>query len=323
VYTFTMNTLDTLPLHRPSATQSRDLLRVLVFAAAARLSVQQAYDQLERAPSGPTVLGNLARQCSDLDALEGHVNALLARLIPKGLGKRGRHVAVDVVALPSHGTVEEAHQDEVYRSKAKGGTTHFFTYATASAVVRGRRYTLALCRVRAKQPMDYGLRTPLARLVTLGIRIKLLLLDRGFYRVRVLPDLITCAWPFIMPAVKRGKKPTTPGGPTGTYALAAEQQGHWTSYPYNATFFSPLSLGAYDVRDTLGDYAVGPRLQRRGSPQSYTHAGVTRLRITGGAATPSALALFFPKRPFKCHRKKCASIVSTIWCCQPVYLRTS
>ena len=33
-----------------------------------------------------------------------------------------------------------------------------------------------------------------------------------------------------MPAVKRGKKPTTPGGPTGTYALAAEKQGQWTAY---------------------------------------------------------------------------------------------
>jgi hypothetical protein len=150
VYTFTMNPLDTLPLHRPSATQRRDLLRVLVFAAAARLSVHQACDQLERAPSGPTVLGNLARQFSDLDALEGHVNALLARLMPKGLGKRGRHVAVDLVALPSHSTVEKAHQDEVCRSKAKGGTTHFFTYTTAYAVVRGRRYTLAMCRVRAE-----------------------------------------------------------------------------------------------------------------------------------------------------------------------------
>ena len=37
-------------------------------------------------------------------------------------------VAMDLVALPSHGTVEESHQDEVGRSKAKGGTTHFFTY---------------------------------------------------------------------------------------------------------------------------------------------------------------------------------------------------
>jgi Transposase DDE domain len=230
VYKFTINTLDTLPLKMPGAIESRDLLRVLVFAAASRLSVHQACEQLERAPSGPTVLGHLASQFSDLDALEDHVNDLLAKLIPKGLGKRGRRVAVDLVALPYHGTVDEAHQDEVCRSKAKSGTTHFFTYATAYAVVRGRRYTLAMCRVRAKQRMDHVLRTLLARLVTLGIRIKLLLLDRGFYSVRVIQDLIACEWPFIMPAVQRGKKPTTAGGPTGTYALAAEKQSHWSTY---------------------------------------------------------------------------------------------
>lgn len=216
VYTFTINTLDTLPLHMPGAIESRDLLRVLVFAAASRLSVHQACAQLERAPSGATVLGTLASQFSDLDALEGHLNDLLAKLIPKGLGKRGRHVAIDLVTLPYHGTVDAAQQDEVCRSKAKGGTTHFFTYATAYAVVRGRRYTVAMCRVRAKQRMDYVLRTLLARLVTLGLRIKLLLLDRGFYTVRVMRDLITAELPLIMPAVKRGKKPTTAGGPTGT-----------------------------------------------------------------------------------------------------------
>ena len=230
VYTFTLNTLDTLPLQMPGAIQGRDLLRVLVFAAASRLSVHQACEQLERAPSGPTVLGNLASQFSDLDALEGHLNELLARLIPKGLGKRGRRVAVEVVALPYHGTVDDAHQGEVCRSKAKCGTTHFFTYATAYAVVRGRRYTLAMCRVRATQRMDHVLRTLLARLVTLGIRITLLLLDRGFYSVRVIHDLMTCALPFIMPAVKRGKKSTTAGGPTGTYALAAQKHSHWTPY---------------------------------------------------------------------------------------------
>lgn len=230
VYQFTINTLDTLPLTMPGAMQSRDLLRVLVFAAAARLSVHQACDQLERAPSGPTVLGTLACQLSDLDALEDHLNDLLAKLMPKGLGTRGRRVAMDLVALPYHGTVEESHQDEVCRSKAKCGTTHFFTYATAYAVVRGRRYTLAMCRVRAKQSMAHVLRTLLARLVTLGIRIKLLLLDRGFYSVRVIQDLIMCGWPFIMPAVKRGKKPTAPGGPTGTYALAAEKHSQWTTY---------------------------------------------------------------------------------------------
>ena len=230
VYTLTINTLDTLPLSMPGAIQSRDLPRVLVFAAASSLSVHQACDELERAPSGPTVLGTLASQFRDLDALEGHVNDLLAKLIPKGLGKRGRRVAMDLVALPYHGTVEEAHQDEVCRSKAKGGTTHFFTYATAYAVVRGRRYTLAMCRVQAKQTMDHVVRTLLVRLVTLGIRMKLLLLDRGFYSVRGIQDLITGELPFIMPAVKRGKKPLTPGGPTGTYALAQKKEGQWTTY---------------------------------------------------------------------------------------------
>ena len=79
VYNFTINTLDTLPLNMPGTIQSRDLLRVLVFAAASRLSVHQACDQLEGAPSGPTGLGTLASQCSDLDVLAGHVKDLLAK----------------------------------------------------------------------------------------------------------------------------------------------------------------------------------------------------------------------------------------------------
>jgi hypothetical protein len=131
VYQWTINTLDTLPLTMPGVMQSHDLWRVLLCAAASQLSVHQACHQLERAPSGPTVLGILACQLSDLDALEGHVNALLARLIPKSLGKHSRRVAIDLIALPYHGTVAEAYHGEVCRSKATGGTTHFFPYATA------------------------------------------------------------------------------------------------------------------------------------------------------------------------------------------------
>jgi len=281
VYNFTINTLDTLPLRMPGVIQSRDLWRVLVFAAASKLSVHQACHQLERAPSGPTVLGTLAGQLSDLDALEGHVNALLARLIPKGLGKRGRHVAMDLIALPYHGTVAEARQDEVCRSKAKGGTTHFFTYATAYAVVQGRRYTLAICRVRAKQTMDHVVRTLLERVELLGIRIQLLLLDRGFYSVRVIGDLITAELPFIMPAVKRGKKPATPGGPTGTYALAAEKQGRWTSYTLKsaqegqATF--DLAVVCHNTR--------GQRGRHRREALLYATWGVTHRPLSWIRAT--------------------------------------
>ena len=281
VYNFTINTLDTLPLRMPGIIQSRDLLRVLVFAAASKLSVHQACHQLERAPSGPTVLGTLACQFSDLDALEGHVNDLLARLIPKGLGKRGRHVAMDLIALPYHGTVAETQQDEVCRSKAKGGTTHFFTYATAYAVVQGRRYTLAICRVRAKQTMAHVVRTLLERLVVLGIRIQLLLLDRGFYSVRVIGDLITAELPFIMPAVKRGKKPAKPGGATGTYALAAEKQGRWTSYtlksPQEGRVDFDLAVVCHNTR--------GQRGRHRREALLYATWGVTHRPLSWIRAT--------------------------------------
>jgi hypothetical protein len=75
--------------------------------------------------------------------------------------------------------------------------------------------------------MDHVVRTLLARLGTLGIRSKRLLLDRGFDRGRVMRELRTAELPFRRPAVQRGTKPPTPGGPTGTDALAAEKQGRW------------------------------------------------------------------------------------------------
>jgi hypothetical protein len=103
-----------------------------------------------------------------------------------------------------------------------------------------------MCRVRAKQTMDAVLRPLLTRLVTLGMRRKLLLLDRGFYSVRGIQDLITGTWPFIMPAVKRGKKPTTVGGPTGTYALAETKQGQWTTYTLKSANWLQV-LGATEL----------------------------------------------------------------------------
>jgi putative transposase len=265
----------------PGTIQSRDLWRVLVFAAASKLSVHHACHLLESAPSGPTVLGTLAHQLADLDALEGHANDLLARLIPKGLGKRGRCVAIDLIALPYHGTVAEAHHDEVCRSNAKSGTTHFVTYATAYAVVRGRRYTLAMCRVRAKQPMDHVVRTLLARVVTLGLRMKLLLLDRGFYSVRVIRDLITAELPFIMPAVKRGKKPTTPGGPTGTYALAAEKQGRWTTYTLKSSHEGHID---FDLAVVCSN-TRGQRGRHQREALLYATWGVTHRPLRGIRAT--------------------------------------
>jgi hypothetical protein len=231
VLNLAIRTLALLPLTACGEhVQVNDLLHVLVFAAASRTSVNQACQELASAPTGQTVLGQLASQLADLEQLEETLNILLARLIPKSLGKRGRRVAIDLIELPYHGTVDDAHQHEVRRGKAKQGTTHFFAYATAYAVVNGKRYTLALCRVQATMSMAEVVQKLLSRLDDLGVKVRVLLLDRGFYSVRVIRCLIERQQPFIMPAIKRGKSPTHPDGPTGTYEMAQWTSSAWTSY---------------------------------------------------------------------------------------------
>jgi hypothetical protein len=231
VYNLAIETLSHLPLEaKGDQVHPTDLLEVVVFAAASRLSMHQACQDLEGAPSAVTVLGQLATQLSDLDLLEVTMCAVLARLLPRGLGTKGRRVAIDLIELPYHGTVDDAHEGEVCRGKAKQGTTHFFTYATAYVVLRGRRYTLALCRVKATMTMDEVLDTLLKRVQALGVKISVLLLDRGFYSVKVIRQLITAKQPFIMPAIKRGKKPQVPGGPSGTYVMAQWKSSAWTTY---------------------------------------------------------------------------------------------
>ena len=200
VYNLAIQTLSHLPLSANSEqVQVANLLEVVVFAAASRLSINQACQDLDGAPSGATVLGQLATQLSDLEQLEITMCQELARLVPRNLGKKGRRVAVDLIELPYHGSVDDHHKDEVCRGKAKQGTTHFFTYATAYVVLRGRRYTLALCRVRATTSMAEVLDTLIKRVQALGIKISLLLLDRGFYSVKVIDQLISHKQPFIMP----------------------------------------------------------------------------------------------------------------------------
>jgi putative transposase len=231
VHQLTIHLFSQLPLEaRGDQVQVGDILNVLVFAASLRISIHQACQDLAGAPSGATVLGVLASQLEDLDTLESHLNELLATLLPKGLGRKGRRVAIDLVKLPYHGGVPPQHQDEVCRSKASNGTTHFFTYATAYVILRGRRYTLAITRVRQGDPMDTVLRSLMGRLEALGVQVSLLLVDRAFYSVRVLRYLILREQPFIMPAIKRGKKPEATAGPTGTQAIAQSTSSFWTSY---------------------------------------------------------------------------------------------
>ena len=205
-----------------------DLLNVVLFAAAFRTSINQACQALESAPHPTTVRNQLSEQLSDLDLLEVTINQMLACFLPKKFTKKGQTIAIDLVDLPYHGDVEPEHEGEVRRSKAKSGTTHFFSYATAYLIHKGQRYTLAILRVRSDQKMHLVVQRMIERLAQLRIRVTWYLLDRGFYSVKVMNLLMEKK--FIIPVIKKGKKADSNGDATGTQAFAKIKSSRWERY---------------------------------------------------------------------------------------------
>ncbi len=63
-----------------------------------------------------------------------------------------------------------------------------------------------------------------------GIRPRLLLLDRGFSSVAVVRYLQRARYPFLMPVVCHGCSPRHPKGPSGSYVFRTWKQGGWSRY---------------------------------------------------------------------------------------------
>jgi putative transposase len=203
---------------------------VLAYAAQRLSSVTDACARLASAPDGDTVLGLLARLLPDPAPLERRFHDAWAEHLPRAV-RRGRWVvAVDVTLIPYHG---DPFRDpaEVYRGRPKGGTTHFHAYATAYLVRDGRRFTLALVWVRRGTPPADVVRELLRRVRAAGVRIRLVLLDRGFNCGGVVRYLQNARTPFVMPQAVHGTAPKG-GELTGLRAIRARHPTGWATYTW-------------------------------------------------------------------------------------------
>jgi hypothetical protein len=203
---------------------------VLVYAAQRLSSLSDACARLAGAPDGDTVLGLLGRRLPDPDLLERRLQAAFAAHLPRAL-RRGRWVvACDLTLIPYHG---RPFRDpaEVYRGQPKSGTTHFHAYATACLVREGRRFTLALARVRRGTAPDAVVRELLRRVRAAGVHIRLVLLDRGFNCAGVVRYLQAARTPFVMPQAVHGTAPAD-GRLTGLRAIRDRHATGWTTYTW-------------------------------------------------------------------------------------------
>jgi putative transposase len=196
------------------------LLQVMFYAAAPLCSLFAACRRLRDA---------LVALCPPAETLEQQLNASFAAQRPPMMKKRRWSLAIDLHLRPYYG---QAHRraEELYRGQAKNGTTHFHADATCYLVHHGRRYTVALTRVEKGTTLVEVLKRLLRRARRSGVRPNLLLLDRGFYSVAIIRYLQAARYPFIMPAIIRGRQAAHPKGPSGTRVFALWKRSGWSTY---------------------------------------------------------------------------------------------
>jgi DDE family transposase len=205
------------------------LWAVLMIAAAGVTSIHATCGWLDGLPSEETIRKALYASLPEFAELQRQLNGALAGRLPKALGRRPQRLAIDLTLIPYHG---EPFRDpkEVYRSLAKDGTSHFHAYATAYVVLKGQRFTVALTAVAKGEPLKDVLQRLLKQAGSVGVKPRLLLLDRGFYSVDVICYLQAARYPFLMPVVIRGRKADHPRGPGGTRVFAVMKRSGWHEY---------------------------------------------------------------------------------------------
>ena len=72
----------------------------------------------------------------DFAELQRRLNAALAGNLPRTLRRSPQRMAADLVLIPYHGQPQHD-PDEIYRSEAKSGTSHFHAYATLYVIRNG------------------------------------------------------------------------------------------------------------------------------------------------------------------------------------------
>jgi Transposase DDE domain len=205
------------------------LWTVLFYAASRLISLAAACVALRDAPCDTACHDALLATLPGLDELQRRVNRALQGDLPKALRRRRQPLAIDLTLIPYHG-LPLHHTDEVYRSQAKSGTSHFHAYATCYVIRKGRRFTVALTRVQRADPLSEVIRRLLRQAARAGVRPRYLLLDRGFCRVAVIRYLQAARHAYLMPLTLRGRKLDHPQGPSGSRVFQRWKRSGWSRY---------------------------------------------------------------------------------------------
>ena len=214
-------------LHLPqlSGACTPALIVSLLVAAACRRTFLFTLARLFRLPcSDETVRTTLRESLPEYDRLRRQGSRMLSLWLPasfrrarrlKRARRRKHKVAIDYHKVPFWNRGGEP-PPRCLRSASQHGTCYFHVYASLMLLKKGQRYTVALRPVLPGDKTPRVLRALLDEARRRGVRVGLLLVDRGFWSAEVLRYLQQARIPYVLPVVARGRLPEQPGGPGGT-----------------------------------------------------------------------------------------------------------
>lgn len=207
------------------------LIQLLVRAAAEMRSLWAIVHEAGVVPSFETVRKALMRSLpNEPEALLPQTTKALHSRLPKSLLRRPQDMAVDLHLRPYYGKSKTG----VVGGKRKASTKKFFAYATLMVVRRGQKFTVGYTHVRAREEQTAILSRLLEQAQQAGLRVRYLLLDRGFYAARTIQWLQEQKLAFVMPMLRRGKSGPTKRDSTGTACFFVRGRRGWSRHTWKA-----------------------------------------------------------------------------------------
>jgi Transposase DDE domain len=208
------------------------IITVLFYAAARMVSISNACARLSKAPSDETFRQALLATLPQWAELQRRLNRALSADLPKGLFKRPQRIAIDIHEVPYHGQPLRE-RNEIRRGQSRRGTTRFHDYATAYVVRQGYRFTLAMAWIRQDDSSTDVVQGLLRQVRKCGVKVRLVLLDRGFFSAEVVRYLQAARTPFLMPLKAAGRRPRDKRkAPSGARRFFEQKRGGWARHTW-------------------------------------------------------------------------------------------
>lgn len=159
-------------------------------------------NEIDEVPSGDALMQQL--QKLSINEVEQQFNTIFEKQFSKICRKKKKAIVIiDIHEQETH-SKEKRTSDDIRGGKHKNGTNFFFKFATAQVIVNNKIMTLSVKHYRRQDELNVIVHG-LVEYAKKFVKIKVLLLDRGFRDVKIFNWLEYLQVPVLMPCIKDGK----------------------------------------------------------------------------------------------------------------------